>query len=240
MQSGDQPVDVKRFSPFYDAEINYVDAAVGRLLDQLRAQGVYDDTLIIVTSDHGEHLGEDGRFSHQFSMQEELLHIPLLIKYPANAGGGKQVDNALVSNIDVYETILSAVDPARRDSPAPTRSRDLADMDNFAREHLISEYDYSLPYLNVNHATNPDFSVVEHSVVRRVVYDAQRRYEFTDTDRFAVTAVDIDGVDADGQKRAAEVLRQYLDGLSATALQQTDAPMDAATLERLRSLGYVD
>jgi arylsulfatase A-like enzyme len=240
MQSGKHPVDVQRFSPFYDAEINYVDAAVGRLLDLLRAQGVYDDTLIIVTSDHGEHLGEGGRFSHQFSMQEELLHVPLLIKYPAGAGGGRQVDNPLVSNIDVYETILSAANPARRDSPAPTRSRDLSDMDRFTREYLIAEYDYSLPYLNVNHAVNPGFSVAEHSVVDRVVYDAQRRYEFVDTDRSAVTAVNDGNVDADGLKRAAGVLRHYLDGLSATAMQHTDTPMDAETLERLRSLGYVD
>lgn len=240
MQSGEQPVDVKRFSPFYDAEINYVDAAVGNLLERLRAQGAYDDTLIIVTSDHGEHLGEDGRFSHQFSMQEELLHVPLLIKYPASAAGGTQVDNPLVSNIDVYETILSAADPARRQAPARTRSRDLSDMDSFTREYLIAEYDYSLPYLNANHAVNPGFSVAEHSVVDRVVYDAQGRYEFVDADRLAVTPVNGADVDAEGQQRAADVLRQYLDGLPAAAVRQTDAPMDEETLERLRSLGYVN
>jgi hypothetical protein len=48
------------------------------------------------------------------------------------------------------------------------------------------------------------------------------------------------GVDADGQKRATAALRKYLDGLSASVLQQTDTPMDEETLQRLRSLGYVD
>jgi arylsulfatase A-like enzyme len=171
MQSGDQSVDVTRFSPFYDAEINYVDTAVGRLLEQMRAQGEYDDALIIVTSDHGEHLGEGGRFSHQFSMEEELLHVPLLVKYPGNVRRGTEVDNPLVSTLDVYETILAAAEPGRRVRPATTRSRNLADPDNFSRTHLIAEYDYSLPYLRVNQAINPEFSVAEHSVVRRVVYD---------------------------------------------------------------------
>ncbi len=240
MQAGAQPVDVAGFSPFYDAEINYVDAAVGRLLQQLREQGQYDNTLIIVTSDHGEHLGEDGRFSHQFSVQEELLHVPLLVKYPASANGGAVVDNPLVSNLDVYETILSAADPSRGNSPVPTRSYNLADMDKFAREHLIAEYYYSEPYLKASQAANPGFPMAEHSVVRRVVYDGRQRYEFVDADMFAVSAVNTGDVDAAGLKRAAGVLRQYLDGLSSTALQQTDAPMDAETLERLRSLGYVD
>ena len=240
MQSGKQPVDVARFSPFYDAEINYFDAAVGRQLELLREQGLYDNTLIVITSDHGEHLGEGGHFSHQFSMEEELLHIPLLIKYPHSAGQGTQIENPLVSNLDVFETVLSAADPGRTDKPLATRSHNLADMDSFTREFLIAEYDYSLPYLRANKRVNPDFSEQEHGVARRVVYDTQGRYEFVSADRLAVTAADATVADSEGYERAAGVLRSYLDGLAESALQQTDAPMDAETLERLRSLGYVD
>ncbi len=240
MQAGARPVDVARFTPFYDAEINYVDAAVGRLLDSLREHGVYDNTLIIVLSDHGEHLGEHGHFSHQFSVQEELLHVPLVIKYPASRNKGMVVDNPLVSTLDVYETILAAADPTRAQRQASKRSQDLSDMTRFRRTSLIAEYYYSPPYLKINKDANPDFSVAENSVVRRAVYDGEARYEFADADWRAVTPVAGTDTGTEGYTRAAAVLRGYLDSLSATALRQGDTPMDEATLRRLRSLGYVD
>lgn len=240
MQAGLQPVDVARFVPFYDAEMNYADAAVGRLLESLRERGVYDNSLIIVTSDHGEHLGEHGHFSHQFSMQEELLHVPLLIKYPAGHDKGMVVDNPLVSNLDVYETILAFADPARTQRPLTTRSQSLADMTRFSRDFLIAEYYYSPPYLRINQGVNPDFPVAENSVVRRVVYDGRQRYEFADADWQAVTPVAGQDTGVAGYARAAAALRNYLDGLSATSLKQGDTPMDEATLQRLRSLGYIN
>ena len=66
----------------YDGEIAYVDAMVGKLVEALRARKVLDDTLIVVTSDHGEHFGEHHMLEHKFSLYEPLLHVPLIVRAP--------------------------------------------------------------------------------------------------------------------------------------------------------------
>lgn len=90
----------------YDGEIALADSVCGMLFDTLRNVGVYDDTMVIVTADHGEHFGEHRRAHHQFSLFDELLHVPLIIKPP----GGADLDDVrddLVSLVDIYPTILS-------------------------------------------------------------------------------------------------------------------------------------
>ena len=60
-----------------------MDRYVGHLLDQMKADGLYDNALIIVTADHGELLGEHGKFGHGNYLHQEEIHVPLFIKYPA-------------------------------------------------------------------------------------------------------------------------------------------------------------
>ena len=67
----------------YDAEILYMDHQIGRLLDKLKAYKLYESTLIIVTADHGELLGEHGRHGHGQHLWQEELHVPLFVKYPS-------------------------------------------------------------------------------------------------------------------------------------------------------------
>jgi len=64
---------------WYDGAIRFADSLVGRLLRKLQSVGVYEDTLVVVTGDHGEHFGEHGRALHQFSLFDELLHVPLIM-----------------------------------------------------------------------------------------------------------------------------------------------------------------
>lgn len=90
----------------YDGEMAFADAIIGRLIETLKTAGVYDDTLVIVTGDHGEHFGEHGRAYHQFSLFDELLHVPMVVKPPRTSGRGT-VSQELVSLVDVYPTVLS-------------------------------------------------------------------------------------------------------------------------------------
>ena len=64
----------------YRGEIRWVDEAVGRVVAALRAEGLYDDTLLVLTSDHGEELWDHGGFEHGHTLYNELLHVPLWIK----------------------------------------------------------------------------------------------------------------------------------------------------------------
>lgn len=89
----------------YDAEIRYVDQQVGRLLDFLRENGIYDETLIVVTADHGEEFGEHGVYREHWSTHDGTQRVPLIIKPPANESVEGGTRDQLVTNVDVAPTL---------------------------------------------------------------------------------------------------------------------------------------
>jgi choline-sulfatase len=91
----------------YDDEIGYADTIVGRFLETLRTTGLYDDALIIVTSDHGEGLGDHGEDEHGVFVYREAIQVPLLVKLPKNQRAGETV-TAPVSLVDLVPTVLAA------------------------------------------------------------------------------------------------------------------------------------
>jgi len=106
----------------YDAEIRYVDRQVGRLLDALRAAGVYDETLVVVTADHGEEFGEHGLYREHWSTHEGTQRVPLLVKPPAGTGWSPGERDALVTNVDLAPTVT---DYADIEAPAAWQGRSL-------------------------------------------------------------------------------------------------------------------
>lgn len=120
----------------YADEVEYADEVAGRIIDLISQYGIYDDTLVVLTADHGEHLGEgDGRtlLDHQTSVGLPLLRVPLLVRHPDRFAGGER--DALVQTNYVAETIraLAGVDHN------PTRSLLAADRDA-RRETALAEY----------------------------------------------------------------------------------------------------
>lgn len=101
--------DLAHVVALYDGEIRYTDAYVGRLIDDLRARGVLDDTLVVVTSDHGEEFFEHGRKGHRNALYDESIRVPLLIRRPKLVAAGTVVDRQ-VRLIDVPATILALTD----------------------------------------------------------------------------------------------------------------------------------
>jgi arylsulfatase A-like enzyme len=91
----------------YDGEIRYVDDRLGEIFAELKAEGRYDNALIVVTADHGELFGEHGAFGHGGKPWHQLVHVPLVIKYPHGARRG--VVDTPVSLIDIAPTILATL-----------------------------------------------------------------------------------------------------------------------------------
>lgn len=96
----------------YDAEIAYTDAQFGRLIDRLKVLDLYDNTLIVFLSDHGEEFYEHGELGHGSNLYEPQLHVPLLIKLPGNERAGT-VFRGLTELVDVAPTVLDALGIAR-------------------------------------------------------------------------------------------------------------------------------
>lgn len=93
----------------YDGEVSYVDRSLGRLFEFLRARRLFDSSLIVLTSDHGEGLGEHGEDTHGMFLYDSTLRVPLIIKLPDQAHAGMRIGEQ-VRLIDVMPTILQLSD----------------------------------------------------------------------------------------------------------------------------------
>ncbi len=85
----------ERIKALYDAEIAYTDYCIGQLLTSLADWKVLDHTIVIITADHGEFMGERGLGGHAFGVGEALLHVPLIIRYPPAVASGTVVDSVV-------------------------------------------------------------------------------------------------------------------------------------------------
>lgn len=92
----------------YDGEIATVDAITGKFLDFLKAKGLYDRSLIVLMSDHGEGLGDHGETFHGFLVYDTTIHAALIVRPPGGVRGGRVVDRT-VSHVDLLPTILDLV-----------------------------------------------------------------------------------------------------------------------------------
>jgi len=97
---------LRRIMAMYYATISQIDHHVGRILDLLAERGLYDDTMIIYTADHGDYMGFHHMILKGGLMYDPLVKVPLIVKYPGGSSAAATGD-ALVSNLDLAPTILA-------------------------------------------------------------------------------------------------------------------------------------
>ena len=122
------PRDLEHVIALYDGEIRYTDDHLGRLFDLIERLGVFDDTIIVVTSDHGDEFFEHGKKGHGQNLFDNVLLVPLVMRYPSKIPAGRVVKGQ-VRLMDVAPTILglAGIEPpadfgyAREDGPHPNR-----------------------------------------------------------------------------------------------------------------------
>jgi len=115
--------EIRQLQDAYDSCITYLDNEIGLLLDELKKQNVLENTVVIVTSDHGEQFGEHGLMYHVNSLYRQLLQVPLLISFPNSIPAGRRVHDA-VSLRDLPATIMDLLNPERENLfPGATLAR---------------------------------------------------------------------------------------------------------------------
>jgi arylsulfatase A-like enzyme len=112
--------DVRMAADLYDDCVSYLDRRLGALLDELHRRGVLDDTLVIVTADHGEHLGDHLLFFHGCSLYRQLVQVPLVIVDRKTVPSARVVAEP-VSLCDVPATVVDLLGLGQR-APFPGRS----------------------------------------------------------------------------------------------------------------------
>lgn len=99
------PEEVEAELAAYEGAVGWLDHELGRLFEELRARGLAENTIVVVTSDHGEQFGEHGKFEHSNSLYRQVIHVPLLIVFPGRTPPGTRVADP-VSLRDMPATIL--------------------------------------------------------------------------------------------------------------------------------------
>ena len=99
--------DRRHLEALYDGEVSYQDAQLSAILDGLRSRGLAEETMVVITADHGEELFDHGSVGHGHSLYDELLHVPLMIRMPG--GGSLDRVEGSVGLVDVVPTILDAL-----------------------------------------------------------------------------------------------------------------------------------
>jgi arylsulfatase A-like enzyme/Tfp pilus assembly protein PilF len=213
----------------YDGEIAFADAQVGRLIRFLKEKNLYRNTLIVLSGDHGESLGEHGEKTHGFFIYNATLHVPLIFHLPDGRAARTVPD--LVSLADLMPTVLQFL---KAEVPAEVQGRNLLPlMTPQKREDSRSLYaETFLPRLHFN-----------WSELRGVETE---NYHFIDAPKPELYDLAKDPAETQNlfpQKKAvAEELRARLAGLirqySAGPELAEKTGLDPALMERLKSLGY--
>lgn len=102
------PEEFQHLNELYDAEILYTDFLIGEIINLLKNHRLWENTLFVVTSDHGENIGDHGLVDHVFSLHESIIKIPLIIHYPKMFSPGTE-DHKPALLVDIFPTVLSAV-----------------------------------------------------------------------------------------------------------------------------------
>ncbi len=120
-----RPADREVLARQYDAAIRYLDDRVAELVGMLEARGLLDQTLVIITADHGEYLDEHGMWAHTFLAYDGVTRVPLMIREPGRESGMRVTTPARLA--DIHHTIMRMVDGAGYEAPGHD-TRDLIEL----------------------------------------------------------------------------------------------------------------
>jgi arylsulfatase A-like enzyme len=222
--------DFHEYVSRYDGEIHYQDAHFERLLAALKERGLYDDALIVVTSDHGEALGEHGYyFTHGDSLYNEQLRVPLIVRFGDDLVG-RRTD--LAQHLDLVPTILgrAGIDPG-----LPLRGRDLLDPGS-AETEIVAEMNTPVA------PDSPKFSIMKDGW-KLIHTPSEERTELFDLgeDPFEERDVAADPRHEELLEALRAALARVLaeDRLGIEAGDSLAEPSEEE-MERLKSLGYLD
>ncbi len=211
----------------YDGAIAFEDAQLGRLFDGLRALRAFDDTLIVVTADHGEAFDEHGAVGHGSTVYDEVVHVPLVIKY---VGSPARLDpGAVVSAVDIVPTVLEAVGaPA-----AAGDGRSLLGGEGGARRFVVADSSGASHIEGPGNPTAlPLFALYSGSLKAIRRHDGTLEVYDLAVDPSEGRTLDLAVVDPTWAAELARLAR-------ARVRPAAPHPVDPTDRERLRSLGYV-
>ncbi|HEV8578186.1 MAG TPA: sulfatase [Thermoanaerobaculia bacterium] len=224
----------------YDAEIRYVDEQIGILLRALEGLGLASNTLVILTADHGESLGEHNYFfEHGRFPYDDCVRVPLILRGPGTGTPGRLVRSP-VELIDVLPTVLelAALPPSPDAEGKSLRPLLVGDRETGRRWTAFSESGYAENYQRSITSERYKLISVPDSEDRRVMQG--RELELYDLQEDPGEKRNLIDERPDVARPLEKRLRRWMAGSRAGARAPEAVRIDPGTEERLRSLGYLD
>jgi arylsulfatase A-like enzyme len=224
------PSRARELSDLYDGEVAFLDQHLGAFIQDLKRRRLYDRTLIVLTSDHGEEFHEHGGWWHGTTLYDEQIRVPLIVKPPASAAGAPRGSvGGIARSIDVAPTVLAFCGLAKGDA-----MQGISLLAAQPGDEAFSEEDFEGNRLRALRSTR--WKLIEASPGNRRGLLEQELY-----------AVDVDPDERRNLARRdtgrARAMRARLDHALGAALKAAVAAkqgrIDADTRQRLKALGYV-
>lgn len=238
------PEDIELINATYDAALRELDGLLHNLLESLRAEGYLENTVVVLVSDHGEHLGEHHLLDHQFSVYEPLMRVPLVVHYPPRFPPGRETRP--VMNVDLYPTLLELAGVA-----PPVESKAVSLLSPRRSRRRMGEYPAVMRgALAAVRERYPDFDPRPWDRTLRAYYDEPYKFVQASDGRHELYDLDDDPGELRNlireqpqvAQRLAADLQAYLGSLqkfAPTRPKEPSGPIDPEYLERLRLLGYL-
>jgi len=237
--------DLRIMRELYEAEIFLADDFVGQLVDALVESKILDDTVVIVTSDHGENIGEHGMIDHLLSMYDTTLHVPLIVRYPERFQSGSISDD-LISLIDIAPTVLDVCGVPEEDCEYHGRWGSLCNPERLKRDFVVAENDRPVNGVKLLNAQFPEFdteaincpirTIRTHQ--HKLIWHVDKRVELYDLEN---DPAELDDVAASEPEVRDELLAQLKEWMASVAVERKAEmfqSQDSETIRQLRSLGY--
>ena len=238
--------DFRIMSDLYDGEIAFADHCVGEIVDYLKGSGGLDETVVFVTSDHGENLGEHGLIDHTLSMYETTLHIPLVVRYPERFKAGTTVGD-LVSVIDIAPTIQEICNIKSGIGELKPEEMSLARESRLRRSFVTAENERPLTAIALMKAKYPAFDVgtIDYRMrairteVYKLIWNIGGAVEMFDIQADPGELHDISGEQLETRDKLHKMLSEWMERIPLAGDVSFLEGRDEESMKILRSLGYV-
>ena len=231
---------------WYDSSIRALDAELVRLFRRVRALGLDRDIAVVFLADHGEEFHDHGRMWHGQSVYGEMMHVPLVVRWPAGLEAGRVVDEP-VQLVDVMPTLL---DLSGLEHPAGMQGQSLVPLLRpaaggraWTRRPVILE---KQPMGEAEHPEASElYGIIDGSwklVHNKVAPNDRPEFELYDAAKDRLDSNNVAAAHPDVVQRLAKVLNGWHTMAAAARLKpdtETTKALSAEELQRLRSLGYV-
>ena len=238
-----QEDDFQTLRGLYDSEIYYVDYRIGQVLNWLQAFRMLDHTMVIVTADHGENLGDHEMMAHKYCLYDTLMHVPLIVHYPKGTVPPGRVQRQ-VQTLDIAPTILCMLGETNSEAFRAFQGYDL--LSSFRRDFTLAEQ--SRPDLSKFYTRFPGVDVSRFDRALTMIRDDQYKFIWASDGNHELYDHVLDPAE---KRNLIEILPHKANDLHsrlekwragfehAKPLEQAPE-FDQEVAERLRALGYLE